>query len=191
MSIWQQQPRSKGDMRYYTDIRDTSSSHDWSRFVTTPPQRLCSAQTSIGSQPVPGRVLAVASGGSAVAVRLVRVLVGVLVVLLHQRRVVPAVLWARGQAVAVLPGPLVVIVLVRGHQIAALDGGMVGSRVVAVSILLGLFEREILWMCSLYVCIKIYKSHFPHCLTLTQTKLVPFQVSQWEKEDRYLRKMME
>lgn len=96
------------------------------------------------SKPVPG-VLVVASRGSSVAVRLVRVLVGVLVILLHQRRVVPAVLGARGHAVAILPRSLVVVVLVGGHQAAAFDGGKV-RRVVAVSVSLGLFERGYMWL---------------------------------------------
>ena len=72
------------------------------------------------SVPVPG-VLAVASRGSSVTMRLVRILVGVLVVLLHQGRVVPAVLRARGQTVTILPCPFVVIVLICRHQAAAFN----------------------------------------------------------------------
>lgn len=54
----------------------------------------CSSTADLRSDPVPG-LLAVASRGSAVTVRLVRILVWVLVVLFHQRRVVPTVLRAR------------------------------------------------------------------------------------------------
>lgn len=95
-----------------------------------------------GLKAAPG-VRAVASRGSSIAVRLVRVLIEVLVVLLHERRVVPAVLRARRQAVAVLPCSLVVIVLVRRHQAVAFNRRKVRCcRVVAVSVSLGLFERE-------------------------------------------------
>lgn len=87
-------------------------------------------------------LLVVASRGAAVAVGLVRVLVGVLVVLLHQRGVVPAVLRARREAVAVFPCPLVVVVLVGGHQAAALHRRVVRRRVVAVAVSLGLRERR-------------------------------------------------
>lgn len=86
--------------------------------------------------------MVVAPRGSSVAVRLVRILVGVLVVLLHQGGVVPAVLRARGQAVAIFPRPFVVVVLVSGHQAAALNRGVVCCCVVAVAVSLGLLEKK-------------------------------------------------
>lgn len=89
---------------------------------------------------MPG-VLAVASRGSSVTMRLVRILVGVLVVLLHQRRVVPAVLRARGQTVAIFPCPFVMVVLIGRHQAAAFNWRVVCCCVVAVAVSLGLFER--------------------------------------------------
>lgn len=92
-------------------------------------------------KPVSG-VLAVASRGSSITVRLVRVLIGVLVVLLHQRRVVPAVLRARGQTVAVLPRSFVVIVLIGRHQAVAFNRRVVCCGVVAVSVSLGLLRHE-------------------------------------------------
>lgn len=85
---------------------------------------------------MPG-VLAVASRRASVAVRLVRILVGVLVVLLHQRRVVPALLRAGRQAVAIFPRVLVVVVLVGRHDVV-IDRRVVRHRVVAVSVSLGL-----------------------------------------------------
>lgn len=66
-------------------------------------------------------VLAVASRGSSITVRLVRVLIGVLVVFFHQWRVVPAVLRARGLMVAILPCSFVMIVLIGRHQAVAFN----------------------------------------------------------------------
>lgn len=76
--------------------------------------------------------------------RLVRVLVRVRVVLLYQRGVVPAVLGAGGQTVAVLSSAFIVVVLVGGHQAAAFDRRMVRGRVVAVAVSLGLVEKDTL-----------------------------------------------
>lgn len=98
-----------------------------------------SSSSGLSSDPVPG-LLAVASWGAAVAVRLVRILVWVLVVLLHQRRVVSTVLRARGQTVAVLMGPFVVVVFISRHEGAAFHRRMVRHCVVAVAISLCLFE---------------------------------------------------
>lgn len=82
-------------------------------------------------QPVPG-VMAVAPGGAAVAVWLVRVLVRVVVLFFHQGVVVPAVLRAGRQAVAALARTLIVVVLIGGHQAAPFDGRVV-TRVVGMS----------------------------------------------------------
>lgn len=102
----------------------------------------CTVSTvGLSSKPV-SRVLAVASWGVSVTVRLVRILVRVLVVLLHQRVVVSAVLGVRGQAVVVLPLPLIVVVLVGWHKAAALDGQGVTCCVVAVFISLALSKGE-------------------------------------------------
>lgn len=68
------------------------------------------------------RVVAVPAGGAAAAVRFVRVLVGVGVFLLHEGIVVSAVLGTGRQAVPALPSPLVVVILVGGHEAAPLDG---------------------------------------------------------------------
>lgn len=73
------------------------------------------------SEPLPG-VVAVSAGGAAVPVGFVRVLVGVGVFLLHQGIVVSAVLGAGRQAVPALASPLVVEILVVGHEAAPLDG---------------------------------------------------------------------
>lgn len=104
-------------MRYYTSLRGSLQSQmSIAVFFAC-----CSRAVATGSQPVPG-VLAVTSRGSSVAVRLIRILVGVLVVLLHQRRVVPALLRARRQTVAVFPRVFVVVVLIGGHDAVMLDG---------------------------------------------------------------------
>lgn len=52
----------------------------------------------------------------------VRVLVGVRVFLFHEGIVVSAVLGTGRQAVPALPSPLVVVILVGGHEAAPLDG---------------------------------------------------------------------
>lgn len=92
------------------------------------------------SEPVPG-LLAVASRRSSVTMGLVRVLVRILVVLLHQRRVVPAVLRAWGQTVAIFPRPFVVVVFISRHQAAAFDRWKICCCVVAIPISLGLCTR--------------------------------------------------
>lgn len=92
------------------------------------------------SKPVPG-ILAVASWWSSVTMRLIRVLVGILVVLLHQRRVVPALLWAWGQTVAILPRSFIMVVLVSRHQAASFNRRVICRCVIAVPVSLGLFER--------------------------------------------------
>lgn len=87
--------------------------------------------------------MAVAARRASAAVGLVGVLVGVLVVLLHQRVVVPALLGVRGEPVAVLPGPLVVVVVFVGrHQAALLGRGQFSSPscVVALLVFLTLFK---------------------------------------------------
>lgn len=89
---------------------------------------------SVGSEPVPG-VVAVAARRAAVAMRLVGVLVGVLVVL------VGVLLRGGGHAVAALVRPLVVVVLVRRHEVAPLVGGGVVPGVVALPHLLALLTR--------------------------------------------------
>lgn len=63
---------------------------------------------------------------------LVCILIGVLVVLVGVL-LLSAVLRARRHAVASLVRPLVVVVLVRCHQVAAFVGGRVVARVVALS----------------------------------------------------------
>lgn len=93
----------------------------------------------LSSNPVPG-LLAVASRGSTVTVRLVRILVWVLVVLFHQRRVVPTVLRAGGQTVAVFTSPFVMVVFISGHQGATFHRRMIRQRMVAVAVSLCLFE---------------------------------------------------
>lgn len=100
----------------------------------------CYSRAGCSSKPVPG-FMAVASWGSSVTMRLVSILVRVLVILFHQRWVVPAVLWPRGETVAIFPCPFVMVVFVCGHQGATFDGRMV-SCVVAVAVSLGLFEIE-------------------------------------------------
>lgn len=85
---------AKRDMRYYTEIRGCYSSHKCCSFITTALRMLPQLQLlGLSLKSVPG-VRAVASWRPSIAVRLVRVLIKVLVVLLHQRRVVPAVLRA-------------------------------------------------------------------------------------------------
>lgn len=85
----------------------------------------------LGSEPMSG-VIAVAARGTSVAMRLVRVLIGVLVVLVGVL-MLSAMLRARGHEVASLVRPLVVEILFRSHQVASfVRSGMV-TRVVALS----------------------------------------------------------
>lgn len=59
--------------------------------------------------------MAVAPRGASVPVGLVRVLVRIGVIFLHQGVVIPAVLGAGGQAVPALTSPLAVVIFIRGH----------------------------------------------------------------------------
>lgn len=94
----------------------------------------------LGSKSVPG-VVAVAARRTPVAMWLVRILIRVLVVLVGVL-LLPAVLRARGYAVASLVRPLVVVVLVRRHQVAPLVGGGVVAHVVALSHSLALLDHR-------------------------------------------------
>lgn len=86
------------------------------------------------------RVVTVAPWGAAVAVRFVRVLIGIMVLLLYQRVVVSTLLGAGGQAVMTLLLPLVVVVvLIRRHQAAPLHWRVVAD-VIAVFISLALLK---------------------------------------------------
>lgn len=107
-----------------------------------PAVALAAAQAAAlaGSESMPG-VVAVAARGAAVAVRLVGVLVRVRVVLVGVL-LFPAVLRARRHAVAAFVRPLVVVVLVRRHQVPALVGGGVVSGVVALPQLLALLITD-------------------------------------------------
>lgn len=102
-----------------------------------------------GSEPV-SWVLAVAAWGTAVAVGLVGVLVGVLVALLLFHVVVVStaatVLRARGAPVPPLVCSFIVVVLVWGHQVAPFVGGGVVPGVVGMP-------------CFLLLLVLMYKYH--------------------------------
>lgn len=86
------------------------------------------------------RVVTVAPGGAPVAVRVVRVLIGIMVVLLYQRVMVSTLLGAGGQVVMTLLLPLVVVVVLIGrHQTAPLHWRVVAD-VIAVFISLALLK---------------------------------------------------
>lgn len=118
------------------------------------------------SMPVPG-VLAVASRGSSVTMRLVGILVGVLVVLLHQRWVVPAVLWPRGQTVAIFPRPFIMVVLIGRHQAATFNRWKVCCCVVAVAVSLGLLERENTDSVQCFALLNIWNNSLAATCTVT------------------------
>lgn len=101
------------------------------------------------------RVVTVAPGGATVAVRFVRVLIGIMVVLLYKRVVVSTLLGAGGQAVMTFLLPfVVVVVLIGSHQAASLHWRVVAD-VIAVFISLALLKVH-RYQSFLLVLISIY-----------------------------------